>query len=214
MLELSVEENHEVTIAGKTEKRTALFGIFEVNNDAKKLNAEGQKVYPSIEIDLDFAGAGEAYMMGCALTDSPAAIGTERLTFNRTAPGHETIKESDLGGLLEFAEDSPAADAAAQEVKGLFSKLTELLSGPAPQPKEDPKPAAASQFDPADFTRQLGETLDSAFTKMGAVNKAGLDALEAKFTALSETIESTAAPGQPRRPIGTGSGSDYKRTDC
>ncbi len=212
VLELSVKEDHEVVIAGKTEKRTALFGIFEVTDDAKKLNDAGQKVYPSVEIDLDFAGNGEAYMMGCALTDSPASIGTDRMTFNRTAPGHETVKDKDLGGTLEFADPEPAATAAADEVKSFFSKLTELVSGTAPkqEPKTDPQPQEPQQFDAATFTKELGETLENAFAKQSQLTKSAIDAIEGKVEALSQVIENTEEPGQGARPAATGaSGNQF-----
>ena len=51
----------EVNFNGKTEKRKALFGVLDVTEDAKKLNDAGQKVYPSIEIEPNFAGKGFAY---------------------------------------------------------------------------------------------------------------------------------------------------------
>ena len=214
VLELSVAEDHEVTIAGKSEKRTALFGIFDVNEDAKKLNEQGQKVYPSVEIDLDFAGKGEAYLMGCALTDSPAAIGTERLTFNRTAPGHESLKEQDLGGLLEFAEESNPGDVAG-EIKSGFEKLLEKLNlapkkpDPKPEPKNDPV-----GFDAAALLEGLGEMLSSSLEKQATASKAAIDDLTAKFTALEAKIENTGDPTQPQRPAATGAAGNFTRTDC
>lgn len=86
VLELSVGEV-EVNFNGKKEKRKGLYGVFDVTDDAKTINEQGQKVYPSIEIEPNFAGKGFAYLMGCALTDSPAAIATDRLQFNRAVPG-------------------------------------------------------------------------------------------------------------------------------
>jgi hypothetical protein len=76
----------EVDFNGQKEQRKALFGTFDVTEEAKKLNESGQKVYPSIEIEPNFAGKGFAYLMGCALTDSPASIATQRLQFNRPCP--------------------------------------------------------------------------------------------------------------------------------
>jgi hypothetical protein len=90
VVELSIGKT-EVNFNGKKETRTALYGVFDVNEDAKKLNEAGQKVYPSIEIEPNFAGKGFAYLMGCALTDSPASIATQRLEFNRSLPGALTV---------------------------------------------------------------------------------------------------------------------------
>jgi methyl-accepting chemotaxis protein len=49
------------------------------------LNKQRQKVYSSIEIDPNFANSGEAYLVGLAVTDSPASLGTEMLQFCQTA---------------------------------------------------------------------------------------------------------------------------------
>ena len=45
------------------------------------MNKAGQKLYTSIEVDPNFADTGEAYLVGLAVTDTPASLGTELLTF-------------------------------------------------------------------------------------------------------------------------------------
>jgi hypothetical protein len=45
--------------------------------------------------------------MGCALTDSPASIATQRLQFNRSLPGTLTLAGENAAP-LEFAEDAGA----------------------------------------------------------------------------------------------------------
>jgi hypothetical protein len=97
----------EVDFNGQKEQRKALFGTFDVTEEARKLNESGQKVYPSIEIEPNFAGKGFAYLMGCALTDSPASIATQRLQFNRSLPGTLTLAGENAAP-LEFAEDAGA----------------------------------------------------------------------------------------------------------
>ncbi len=47
----------------------------------KKLTEEGKKIYSSIELHPQFALNGKAYVMGLAMTDTPASLGTERLKF-------------------------------------------------------------------------------------------------------------------------------------
>ncbi|MFC5705419.1 GPO family capsid scaffolding protein [Aeromonas eucrenophila] len=63
------------------EKKMALFAEIDPTDDLIKLTKARQKVYTSIELDLDFAGTGEAYLVGLAVTDSPASLGTEYLQF-------------------------------------------------------------------------------------------------------------------------------------
>lgn len=214
VLELTAEQV-EVDFNGKKEQRTGLYGVFDVTDDAKKLNDASQKVYPSIEIQPNFAEKGHAYMVGCALTDSPACIGTDRLTFNRQLPGTIQLSAQDCGieaALLEVVEPGPAADAAATEVKGFFSKLTEMLSGAAPrqEPKPEPKDNA---FDPGTFATELGKTLETAFATQAEANKAAIDDLAGKFAALEQKIETTANPNHHARPPANGPSGNNLRAE-
>ncbi|MFW2037793.1 GPO family capsid scaffolding protein [Acinetobacter ursingii] len=75
-------------IALKTEKvdingeqKDALFAQIQPNDNLIALNQKNQKIYTSIEIDENFAKTGQAYLVGLAVTDSPASLGTEMLSF-------------------------------------------------------------------------------------------------------------------------------------
>lgn len=203
----------DVNFNGKTEKRLGLFGTFEVFDSAKQLSDAGQKVYPSIEINPDFGGKGFAYLMGCALTDSPASIATERLQFNRVDPSRLNLT-SDQAALLEFIEDaappSPAAD-------GFFKQLTELLK---PFSKQEPAPAAQVTPPAADpaaaFTTVLegfAKSIDKTFTDHAAATAAAITGLDEKVTALSTKIDTTAAPQGEQRPLGTGPNAQFNAAD-
>jgi len=214
--ELSVGEV-DVDFNGKTEKRKALYGVFDVNDDAKKLNEAGQKVYPSIEIEPNFGGKGFAYMMGCALTDSPAAIATERLQFNRSLPGTITVS-ADKAEALEFADDGIGEGGSA-----FLSKFSGLLDGFAakfspkkddkPEPKgDDPKPEAAAAFD---FTQlrplleELGTTFSTAINGLRTEFRADADALAVKLKKIEETQERTPDQSYRQRPSANGGAGNY-----
>jgi hypothetical protein len=214
VVELSTAEV-DVDFNGKTEKRLGLYGVFDVTDDAKALNTANQKVYPSIEIEPNFAAKGFAYLMGCALTDSPAAIGTDRLEFNRSLPTAIHLT-ADKGGIaaaaLEIAEDGEqATQEAASSVKGFFSKLTEMLSGTAPQPKADPvtPPATPAGFDVAAFATEFGkfgDVMAGALEKQAQGFTSKLDAVSAQVTSLKSDIENTANPRNFSRPLSAGTG--------
>ncbi|KQD33590.1 GPO family capsid scaffolding protein [Acinetobacter baumannii] len=75
-------------IALKTEKvdingeqKDALFAQIQPNDNLIALNQKNQKIYTSIEVDPNFAKTGQAYLVGLAVTDSPASLGTEMLQF-------------------------------------------------------------------------------------------------------------------------------------
>ena len=72
-------KTEKVTIDG--EEKDALFAQIEPTQSLIELNKKKQKVYTSIEIDENFANKGSAYLIGLAVTDSPASLGTEMLQF-------------------------------------------------------------------------------------------------------------------------------------
>lgn len=74
---LSAEDITEGPLAG----RTGLYAEIEPSERMKQMTDKGQKVYSSIELHPQFALNGKAYMMGSAMTDTPASPGTERLKF-------------------------------------------------------------------------------------------------------------------------------------
>ena len=216
VLELSVGET-EVNFNGTTEKRKALFGVFDVTDDAKALNDAHQKVYPSIEIQPNFADKGYAYCVGVALTDSPAAIGTERLQFNRSLPGALKLT-ADQSGIeaaeLQFANGDPEGGAVAAEVRSGFAKIAELFSG---KPKEEPKPepkADPAGFDAAAFAagmQALGDGLAASITTLAKEQRAATDKLAGDFNAFKTQLENTRDPNFTQRPLGTG--PDLGETD-
>ncbi|MEG2433919.1 MAG: GPO family capsid scaffolding protein, partial [Acinetobacter sp.] len=72
-------KTEKVTIDG--EEKDALFAQIEPTESLIALNKKKQKVYTSIEVDENFAKTGSAYLIGLAVTDSPASLGTEMLQF-------------------------------------------------------------------------------------------------------------------------------------
>ena len=91
------------------------------------MNKAGQKLYTSIEVDPNFADTGEAYLVGLAVTDTPASLGTE---------------------LLTFAQQNPAANPLAgrkQSANNLFSAATAFTLELEPeQPDSAPGPLATA----------------------------------------------------------------------
>ncbi|MFO5718698.1 GPO family capsid scaffolding protein, partial [Klebsiella pneumoniae] len=63
----------------------ALYGVINPTPDLIELNKKRQKVYTSVEIDPSFSDTGEAYLVGLAVTDNPASLGTEMLQFSANA---------------------------------------------------------------------------------------------------------------------------------
>lgn len=227
VLSLDTEEV-EVNFNGKTEKRLGLFGVFDVNDDAKALNEQGQKVYPSIEINPDFGNKGHAYLMGVALTDSPASIATERLQFNRSLPGAITLARDSDGQSGEAALLEFAADASAVESEGFVASFGAMLEktlgkfAAKPEPvKPEPKPGEqAGSFSAADLQPVLADMGQMFATELGKVSaqisefRSDFDQLSVKVKKIESETEGAPAENYNRRPLANGSAAAGARTDC
>ena len=108
---LSTEDITEGPLAG----RTALYAEIEPTERMKQLVADGKKIYSSIELHPQFSVNGRAYLVGLAMTDTPASLGTERLrftaqqrqavmAFNSTQGEAPLISEAIESEIIEMAE--------------------------------------------------------------------------------------------------------------
>lgn len=108
---LSTEDITEGPLAG----RTALYAEIEPTERMKQLVADGKKIYSSIELHPQFSVNGRAYLVGLAMTDTPASLGTERLkftaqqrqavmTFNSSQGEAPLISEAIESEIIEMAE--------------------------------------------------------------------------------------------------------------
>lgn len=224
VLELSVGEV-EVNFHGKPEKRKALYGVFDVTDEAKALNEAGQKVYPSIEIEPNFAGKGKAYLMGCALTDSPAAVATERLAFNRTLPGTIVLARGAEGqgndpAALEFAEASEGESGAGflaglkGVLDGFAAKFAPASNDPAEEPNNEDKPQAFDFAQMRPLFEELGQTFATSIDGLRGEFRGEIDGLGVKLKKLEDEREETPAPTHLARPAAAGANGQYAVTDC
>ncbi|WP_374406503.1 GPO family capsid scaffolding protein [Pelagerythrobacter sp.] len=228
VLELSIADV-EVNFHGKSEKRKGLYGVFDVTDEAKELNAQGQKVYPSIEIEPNFGGKGSAYLMGVALTDSPASIATERLAFNRSLPGAITLTRDAEGqpagpGKLEFA------DASDPGGESFLTKLGTMLDGfaakfGAASEKDGAKPAAPQGAKPEgedagtvfDFSQmrplfeQFGQTFETSIEGLRTGIREEIDQLSIKIKRVEDAAEAKPTGNHRSRPPADGGALDYSK---
>jgi len=116
------------------EEKDALFAQIEPTESLIALNQKKQKVYTSMEVDDNFAKTGAAYLIGLAVTDSPASLGTEMLQFAAGAKVNpfsdkkqrpENLFTAAQEVSLEFEEVKEQQSYSAgllDKVKKLFSK--------------------------------------------------------------------------------------------
>ncbi|WP_454255198.1 GPO family capsid scaffolding protein [Pseudomonas sp. Marseille-Q8238] len=118
----------EVEINGQN--KLALFGQLEPNEALIALNKKGQKVYTSIEVHPKFADTGKAYLIGLAVTDSPASLGTEALSFsakNGTLANRKQDKDNLFTAAEETVIDFEEVDNTPSMFASLKSRMGELL---------------------------------------------------------------------------------------
>ena len=122
---LKAEENKE----GKLQ----LLAQIDPTADLIALNKDRQKIYTSIEVDPNFADTGEAYLVGLAVTDTPASLGTEMLQFSAGAKANplsgrkdkpENLFTAAVETSLEFEEVETEAEKQnfLSKIKALFAK--------------------------------------------------------------------------------------------
>ena len=160
------------------EEKDALFAQIEPTESLIALNQKKQKVYTSMEVDDNFAKTGAAYLIGLAVTDSPASLGTEMLQFASGAKVNPfSAKKQRPENLFTAAQEVSFEFEEVKEQKsysaGLIQKVKEKFSK---KEKVEKKPAES-------FSEQEEAILEIATetAKQGAV----VSDLEEKYSTLN-----------------------------
>lgn len=119
------------TVMVGDDERLALFGLIQPNDYLIALNAKNQKIYTSVEIDINFAKTGKAYLVGLAVTDSPASLGTEMLSFAAKATQNPLSarkqRPDNVFGVAtlqnDFNFEISTFENITDKIKGLFIKV-------------------------------------------------------------------------------------------
>jgi hypothetical protein len=207
-------KTQEIDVDGET--RLALMGQINPNSNLLALNEKGQKLFTSVEIQPDFAGKESAYLVGLAVTDSPASLSTEMLQFSSTAAtsplASRKLNPNNLFSValethFEFNDDEMTnAPSLLQKVKTMFSKTH--------------KQQSENFADVHSAVEEIAEVVSGLQSKFATYDKtaAQFDALEQKLSAeiaanktFREKIENTDFYKQ--RPSAPG-GNGVVTTDC
>lgn len=202
--------------------KLGLFAQIEPLPALVAMNKAGQKLYTSIEIDTDFANTGAAYLMGLAVTDSPASLGTEMLAFSAKNPEATPLAARKQGkdNLFTVAQEVDFEFADEPEKSTITDRIRQLFSKASQQEKQ-------SQDQTKEFTEALElvadhvNRLEEKFNQAGHDNQADLytkiqadlKALSDKFESLEQKLADEDANPTNQRPPATG-GSGVVLTDC
>ncbi len=207
------------------ETKRALYASIDAMPELKAAAAKRQKVYFSIEMARNFADTGKAYLMGLAMTDSPASLGTEMAAFSAAhrdefdgdMPDSLYSRGIDAADLFSDEQDH-GTDEGKPDKPGVLARVRELLSR---QTRND-----ESRF--TDITQavellseHVRELSDAAPTAAAAIAKFetrldGIEDVAGKIDTLTQrvdSIEREESPNHRHRPPANG-GSGRAVTDC
>lgn len=230
VLALRVQED-TLEIDGKQEKRLALYAQIDPTEELVNINRSRQKIYTSIEIEPNFSNTGKAYLMGLAVTDSPASLGTEALQFSHSGGNAfaKTLKD-DLDRRKKnpscifsaLHETSFELEQASEPTETVIEKIANIFAralGPNNEGPANPAPVQASS-QPSGDQAQLASALKEFSTQIGKVitdgqqdTNARFARLETQFNTLKSELENTPENAYRTRPLHAG-GDGVELTDC
>lgn len=216
--------------AEEQDGKMRLFAQIDPTPELVAMNKARQKLYTSIEIDPRFADTGEAYMVGLAVTDTPASVGTEALAFTVGSKRPDDLKNHLFSAAeettIEFTEvtEQPPADPTGPLVAAFSSVLKAFGLKPAENKTETPPAVTnpAGAFNAPELAAAFNG-LQTAIAEHANATQATVDKLSATVAEQATTVQALKADlaklaGQPdpqhqhRRNAGTG--SDVVKTDC
>ena len=146
--------------ASTKDGKLRLYVKLTANDYLLAANQEGQKLFMSIEPNIDYKGTGKAYLSGIAVTDSPASTGTTRLKFSAGDNHHD----HEYSQLEELQQSDFITEQATPTEQGLFAMLRNYFNKPnaATDPTEE-DPMKTEQFEAL-----MGkfETFDTKLTEL------------------------------------------------
>ncbi|WP_460216841.1 GPO family capsid scaffolding protein [Escherichia coli] len=202
----------------------ALFARITPTDDLVAMNKKLQKVYTSMEIQPNFANTGKCYLVGLAVTDDPASLGTEYLEFCRNAKHNplqrfkanpENVFSAATLAELEF-EDVPdtVLNSLADKVKAIFSR--KQVSDDARLNDVHEAVTTVSEHVQTNLTAQDQRlsAMEAALTTFKQELTGKIEETSQAFSALKATLDKTESFSQPRRTKASGGGGDELLTDC
>lgn len=201
---LSTEDITDGPLAG----RTALYAEIEPSERMVQMTNKGQKVYSSIELHPQFALNGKAYVVGLAMTDTPASLGTDRLKFAAQQRASVMAFNNQQGEAPMFTEalEAEVIELAAQrsdEGKQWFNRVMGILG--KGQKTDDQRFTQVHQAVEAVAQSQvdLGEQFSTA-EQARQQDNAAIQKLTTDLAALRQQLEGTDGNFSQRQPANGG----------
>ncbi|EFL2968007.1 GPO family capsid scaffolding protein [Escherichia coli] len=204
--------------------KKALFARIAPLDELVSMVRAGQKVYTSMEIRPNFSNSGKCYLIGLAVTDDPASLGTEYLEFcSRASQNPLAGKKDQPGDLFSVAslaelefEDVPDTmlNSLTDKVKSIFSR--KQVSDDARLADVHEAVTAVSEQVQTNLTATETRVteLETAFAQFKQDVTRQTEENAQAFTTLKSSLDNTESHRQPRREKSKGGTGDELLTNC
>lgn len=218
---LDTEEISDGLLKGKL----GLYAVINPTDELVTMTGNMQKLFTSMEIRPEFADTGEAYLIGLAVTDDPASLGTEMLQFSASAGANPLANRKQHPDNLFTAatETEIEFEDVADEKPSLYSRVVALFSGK--QKSDDARFSDVHRAvelvatEQQEFSLRIETALSEQASSLQAqlsAEAAAREQLQADFSQLQAQLsrEDGRQDSRPRTPGNGNSNSQDVRTDC
>ncbi|OVZ79608.1 phage capsid protein, partial [Yersinia kristensenii] len=193
--------------------KRALFAQISPTDELVLMNKDRQKIYTSMEIRPNFANTGKAYLVGLAVTDDPASLGTEMLEFSAKAKHNplaarkshpDNFFSAAVEVQLEFEDVAEPGVTLLSMVKSVFSRKQATDDARFNDVHEAVNAVAV-------HVQEQGETIEARFTSIEkqfadqvVELKQSIEKGKQGVTAIENKLSITENFSQTKRPESTG----------
>lgn len=200
--------------------KRALFAQISPTDELVLMTKAQQKIYTSMEIRPNFANSGKAYLVGLAVTDDPASLGTEMLAFSAKAQHNplagrkshpDNLFSAAVEVQLEFEDVAESGATLLNRVMSVFSRK---------QTSDDARfnDVHEAVNAVAEHVQQQGEAIETRFSALTAqidLLKQNIEQHQQGVIALKTKLSNSENLNHSTRPIATGSNATAEvLTDC
>ncbi|OAO49177.1 precorrin-8W decarboxylase [Escherichia coli] len=208
--DVAMVKKEEIAEDGPLKGKLALLARLAPTDSLVEMNRKGQKVYTSVEVDPKFADTGKAYLVGLAVTDDPASLGTEMLSFCASAQSNPlAARKRSPKNIFSVAEEIELEFEEVEESSGesLFTRIKALLSKKQNHDDQQRDDVHLAVEEVATFCSEQVDQIRAELSELQTQHQQ----LQADYSTLKTQL--AKQPATPSRQPATGGNTDLK-TDC
>lgn len=219
---LDTEEVKDGMLKGKL----GLFATITPSDDLIDMTGKMQKLFTSMEVSLKFADTDAPYLVGLAVTDDPASLGTEMLAFSASAEKNplanrkqhpDNLFTAATETVIELEEVPEEKPALFTRIKAMFAKQKQTDDDRFSDVHQAVELIASEQQNYGTRTdRTLGEQAER-LSQLESSLQSQLDDLSAQkeaFNALKEQLERADSRPDYRQRAPGGDAPAAHLTNC